>query len=597
MAFRDLFGGRQRVSLDLPEPAPVQLAKAPEPPAQVVTVIFADDFRKKNGPALRELPSYSRISWETVAEVRQALHMLMQGQFNAAAELVDAMQGDDRITGVLSARLDGLLGTALEMKTPEGEEENKTAIEIAETARELWPTMAPESSLRELMRWGRLLGVAPYETLPVKGDPWTRRMKVWHPRFLYWVPNIARQPYSGSFKLITGDGLVDLDLDESGQIRSTNPDGSVELGRFGLFCPFGYHRAWVHGLVRALAIPWLIRNYAIRDWARYSEIHGIPIRAVSMPADMFEPKERERAEAEIAALGSDSVVRLPVDKDGKGFKLELIEPKAQSEEAFEKLIAKCDTAIAVAILGQNLTTEIGTSGSGSRAAAQVHDRVRSDIVSSDAETLATTAREQLLAPWTEHHYGDPSLAPWPHWAVDPPEDEGAKATAFLQVAQGVQALVASRLNIDWAEQAERLAIPLAEGDPILEPDPVAPPPDDAGAGGPPGNEPPAKGKGALSRMALARKRAGAEAGQAYADALAAVGATRGAELLAGDVKALRKVLAEAKAKPDGTIDGPALKAALLEAYKDMQPGELAHLVEKLSILARLQGRLSVLEDL
>ena len=59
--------------------------------------------------------------------------------------------------------------------------------------------------------------------------------------------------------------------------------------------------------------------------------------------------------------------------------------KSSSAEIYEKLIDKMNTEISKAILGQTLTTEIGSTGS--YAASNTHMQVRQDIVDSDKKLV------------------------------------------------------------------------------------------------------------------------------------------------------------------------------------------------------------------
>ena len=67
--------------------------------------------------------------------------------------------------------------------------------------------------------------------------------------------------------------------------------------------------------------------------------------------------------------------------------------KSSSAEIFEKLISKMNAEISKAILGQTLTTEIGSSGS--YAASNTHMEVRQDIINSDRK-LVESVINQLI---------------------------------------------------------------------------------------------------------------------------------------------------------------------------------------------------------
>ena len=68
--------------------------------------------------------------------------------------------------------------------------------------------------------------------------------------------------------------------------------------------------------------------------------------------------------------------------------------KSSSAEIYEKLIDKMNAEISKAILGQTLTTEIGSTGS--YAAANTHMAVRQDIIDSDKK-LVESVINQLIA--------------------------------------------------------------------------------------------------------------------------------------------------------------------------------------------------------
>jgi phage gp29-like protein len=67
--------------------------------------------------------------------------------------------------------------------------------------------------------------------------------------------------------------------------------------------------------------------------------------------------------------------------------------KSSSAEVFEKLIDKMNSEISKAILGQTLTTEIGTTGS--YAAANTHMAVRQDIIDADKKIVEKTINQLI----------------------------------------------------------------------------------------------------------------------------------------------------------------------------------------------------------
>lgn len=90
--------------------------------------------------------------------------------------------------------------------------------------------------------------------------------------------------------------------------------------------------------------------------------------------------------------------------------------KSSSAEIYEKLIDKMNTEISKAILGQTLTTEIGSTGS--YAAANTHMAVRQDIVDSDKK-LVESVINQLIQWIYEINYSREDV---PKFELFEPED-------------------------------------------------------------------------------------------------------------------------------------------------------------------------------
>ena len=518
----------------------------------------------------RDLPITGMPSWDNVGAVKSALLQLENGgQFANVSLLFDAMLSDDRIAGVLSQRFDGLLGLPMEMRPPEDLEEDARALEIAEAAKVDFPKMANESTLRSLLRWGRGVGIGLGEKLwDISGERWIPKLKVWHPRHVYW------QWTDRLFHVVAEGGVLPLNVGPYGPETQVDP-------QWLLYAPFGYGRdAWINSLVRPLAIPWLIRQWAYRDWARYSEVHGLPIRKGVVPATAKE-EDKERFLQELTSLASESVVRLPDGGDGNRFDLQLVEAVGNTWEGFEKLLSKCEASIAIAIVGQNLTTEVK---GGSLAASKVHDQVRGDILASDALTLGATLRDGLLRDWCERNYGDPDLAPWPSWNTDPPEDMGQQATTLKTFAEGLTAARATQVPIDVAELCERFNVPLVEGAEIPE---YEPPPPPAPFGDSPGREP-KPGEGELSLLSRKGERAAVRA-QVYTDEVADHGRAEAAKVLGVDVRALRAIVNESESYDD-------MRSRLVAAYKHMDPSKMARLLERCLSMASLAGRHAVEEE-
>lgn len=356
----------------------------------------------------REPISRSFVDWDA-DYLRSALVLADSGSLRMAADFVEALLADDRVQGVLPTRSRGLLGLPLTFE-PGGDGRRKGRAVRALEAGEDWWFAFPESELAQLLEWGILLGVGLGELV------WTEhegrvvpRLKVWHPRNLRWDWD------SRGWKLNTDAGEIDIAPGD---------------GRWVIYTPYGTSRPWVRGAWRALAKWYLLKEFARQDWARHSELHGVPIRVGTAPPGTS-PVDRQKYADDIAEMGRDSSMVPP-----PGWDLKFAEPVARTWQMFPAEIAEANTAISIVLVGQNLTTEIK---GGSFAAATVHSSVKGELIRADGETFSTCLHEQALTWWAEFNFGDRGLAPWPAWDTAPPKPPAPKPPANDNAADTAKA--------------------------------------------------------------------------------------------------------------------------------------------------------------
>jgi phage gp29-like protein len=588
MTFTDRVSALFKRSRKAPDPAP---AEDPTPARSPF-----DDLPRQV-PArrsARDIPVISADEVATVSGLRGALSDLDRGKFSSAAGMLDQMLGDSHIAQKLDDRIGGVFGAPFDMKPPPGLEEDTPALKIAEEARAMWGSVGSDNGDRAVLRDGVMLGAGLGEVVVEPGEKaWTIGLKHWHGRNLWWRWDTR------SYWVHTVNGPEELRRDGRGGHFSTWRDeaGRERVSRWLLYTPYGYQRGWVNARVKAVAIPWLLRTWAHRDWGRASEVLGNPPRKVKIPAE-WDEDQKLRALREVASMASEGIVRCPQRADGVGFDVELLELKgANIWEAFEKLAMRAETVISVAIVGQTLTTQVNTKGA-NRSLGEVHERVEARIRETDAKTFSAAARSAIVVPWCEFNHGSAELAPVPHWAVEPPEDLEATGAGLKSVGEGLLALHQVGVPVDRAKVCAEAGIPIEAGKDFEEPVEQAPK-DGAPKGGE--DEPEDDGVEALAglgEVALSRVDLppGARRGQRYVDALVVAGARRARKALAPDVAALLAIVREIPPLADGMPDAKAIKLRLVEAYRGMAPAQLARLVQRSMVLADLNGRLSALED-
>jgi phage gp29-like protein len=127
-------------------------------------------------------------------------------------------------------------------------------------------------------------------------------------------------------------------------------------------------------------------NGGMEFWIRFTEKLGMPYIFGKYPRGMTDI-EKENMLTALVNMVQDAIGIIP--NDGS---VEVMQTGTTGNaEIYEKLINKCEANISKSILGQTLTTDVGSVGS--YAASKTHFGVRSDIVNSDKRLVEQTINE------------------------------------------------------------------------------------------------------------------------------------------------------------------------------------------------------------
>lgn len=446
--FRDVANRIATLGRSVARAADVAQASVRNPDAIVKVSEYRAQFGVQQNAAIGSKPPVteyvdipvSTISDWTLASLKSTVNAHASGMFSSSALLFESMQADDRIQSAINGRVKAVTRCNVSM-TPAKAGSARQAARVAKEIEALWPDLFPEQLLEQLLVWTIGEGFSISEIIwEAKDDLWVPRLKVWHPAFIYY-DNAQR-----CFVVQTQEGPV--------WVRQNDP-------KWFVYAPNGQYRGWLRGAVRSCSIPWIIRQYALRDWARYSEVHGLPQKKIKYPAQSS-PPERSAFMNAVKSLGTETSFALPQydGKDAGQWDVELLEAKDRSWEAFRGLINQCDASITLAIRGTSLTTEVRT---GSFAAAKIHKAEDSDYAEADAKKFAQAARQQLLKLYCAYNYGDANLAPTPVISAEEEADLSADADTLNTVADAVQKFETQQWPIDRQAVSDKFGILLQKG--------------------------------------------------------------------------------------------------------------------------------------
>ena len=134
--------------------------------------------------------------------------------------------------------------------------------------------------------------------------------------------------------------------------------------------------------------PVTFKKGGLKFWVVFTEKYGIPHLIGKHPRGATKEETDKLADL-LEEMIQDAIAVIPDDSS-----VEIQEAnKSSSAEIFEKLIDKMNSEISKAILGQTLTTEIGTTGS--YAASNTHMAVRQDIIDADKKLVEKTVNQLI----------------------------------------------------------------------------------------------------------------------------------------------------------------------------------------------------------
>jgi phage gp29-like protein len=380
----------------------------------------------------RDLPLVTIQNTWSIEGARAALGSHIQGLFEQSAQLWDSVIGDDRVTATMGSRNAGLFGREARF---EAADDSDAAKECLDAWRAWWPRLSGDASMTEINSYAIGMGFCPSQLVwDTAGTVWGPYLRPWAPRFTYYHWPLRR------FIALSQDGPIVI---EPGNAK------------WVMHLPKSSERPWMYGAIRPVVEPWMLRHLAFRDMARFSEVHGLPARVGKVPA-VSDPTERSAFETSLSKVGHDAAMILPQGVDGQegtGYGYELVEAKDRAWEVFGGLIEKCDTAIVLSILFQNLTTEVT---GGSFAATSAHMDIRQSGLQGDDAAWQHTMY-QIARPFAYLNFGDPNLAPRTYRDVEPREDLESNAKQFQQFATAVEYLARAGLKFDSDDALRRFA--------------------------------------------------------------------------------------------------------------------------------------------
>ena len=322
-----------------------------------------------------------------------------------------------------------------------------------------------------------------------------------------------------------------------------------------------------NGVLRVCAYMYLFKNYALKDWATFNEVFGMPLRLGKYDPSAS-PEDRDALRQAIVNLGTDAAGII-----SKSTEIEFVEAAQRMSgvtNPYQVLALFCNREMSKAVLGQTLTTD--TEGAtGTYAAGLVQAEVRRDLLEADARALARTVRDQILRPLVAFNFGWD--APMPGFSFLLQQSPDLKADSEV-----CKNLAAIGFSIPQAWIAEHFGIPLPQAGEATATPPIGP-------GG--------QAQGLRAIMPL-RNGAGLELLPQDAQVIRTHGELENLAqaALQASAEALTRLLLPVRELIERAASLEEIRDGLLAAYPRMESTALAETLHQAMVLANLRGRLA-----
>jgi 8-oxo-dGTP pyrophosphatase MutT (NUDIX family) len=393
-----------------------------------------------------ELPPIPMGDWSDPAAVLGALQTASAGNLQLIGQLSWALLTDPKIYGPLQIRCKGIVGLPKEFHPADDSDEAKEIAEVCNAHFDEWFTASEqERFLRTLI----VLGASPAQIIFQSLRPGERHraldVNCWDVAAsnLLWYWDGANRNF-GRWIATT----------KSGVSEPVPGDGNW------IFATLTAKQPWFEGLIQPLAIRYAARLSSLYRWTKFNDRSASPFFVISNAVGLNTAvidTIRQQVES------GNPILVLPVGKDGNKCEAAWVTVNTSTGSAtFKMALDVYGTEIAIAILGQNLSTEVK---GGSHAAARVHDSVRQDIIEADAKLLATVYREQILKPFVVQNFSTsrPELAPYIVYETKSAENLSEWARALAAAGQFLGAVrddTEMQALIDRSALLDKLAVPI-----------------------------------------------------------------------------------------------------------------------------------------
>jgi len=329
------------------------------------------------------------------------------GRFKLSSQVGKALDRDDRTNACFNTRELAVQGLDFSFTDPLYGKNNRRARKALERD---FPQMFPVSIWGEIIR---NVGMFGFCVARLNWNTPVPTIQIWDPYYVTY--NFDKRQFMAECVWTDKSGI---------QHRAEVPVTAGD-GNWLLFLGRNHSQPYMGGLIRILPQLVVFRQSNMLDWSKNGKIWGNPPKVVSTTdARAGKIDDYEKLALKMKEICGNDIITLP-----NGATISLLELSRDAYRVFQAFGPEfLDDCIAIAILGQNLTTKVKGA---SLAATTGHNLVRQDYMEGDCRTLGDTAYSQIALPYYYYKFGIAELdqVPNPTWDAVPPNDAETKAKA------------------------------------------------------------------------------------------------------------------------------------------------------------------------
>lgn len=310
------------------------------------------------------------------------------------------MRMDADIEGVLRSLLVTLAG--LEWAITVNDEENPRLNELRNRVTDIVNAIPRRSDLFRSLHDAVWYGVSAANVVYERDSKLGVRVKEWFP----FAADTLAFDQRGNLAMRVGSAYInepsvtDLGFDSLVHIFSENERRSVILHRVFTTAPNFIDPNSADGVYRGIGARdvcwyiWLLKQEILQNAAAYAERYALGIRVG------YYPSGNDAAKSEMLTvlqnLVNDNSVVLPrIGPNESMYDIDIKDANSGKADVFMKLIDWCSGKLKEAILGQSLSSEVGSTGLGS-GVASLHADTLSRVIRYHADTLSESITTDLV---------------------------------------------------------------------------------------------------------------------------------------------------------------------------------------------------------